>query len=192
MSSACPSTCSAQTRYQQHTAGGGVLRKPFCHSVQPFLVSRRTHCHRPACVTLSCRHDQTCPRTSQVAPRKQSQQHKDEALFGTALKAVAVLAALTFSSSSPALAELQARGFALQELSSLLQHGALHNSLYAGCRLFLPVRPQSLPSLYQNKRQTRDLWLCCLLVEPHRYLRQQSCWRRTPLCFLPFTKQIKS
>ena len=119
MSSSCPHTCSAQTKYQQHTAGGGVLRKPFCHSVQPFRVSRRTRCHRPACVTLSCRKDQTSPRTSQVAPRKQSQQHKVEALCGTALKAVAVLAALTVSSSSPASAELQARGFALQELKSL-------------------------------------------------------------------------
>ena len=119
MSSSCPSTCSAQTGHQQHSARGGVLRKPFCHSVQPFLVSRRAQCphQRGARNILSCQHDQTYPSTSQIAPRKQSQQQKVQALAGAALKAIAVLAALSVTSSSPALAELQA--CSLQELSSV-------------------------------------------------------------------------
>ena len=108
MSSYFPSTCSAQTRCQQHTVRGGVLRKPFCHSVQHLLVSRRTRCCRQPRRILSYRHDETNPTTSQVAPRQQSQQHKAQALAGTALKAIAVLAFFSVSSSSPAVAELQA------------------------------------------------------------------------------------
>ncbi|KAL3150292.1 hypothetical protein ABBQ32_000142 [Trebouxia sp. C0010 RCD-2024] len=102
MSSACPNICSAQLTQQPNTVITNPFRLPSCHRVQPSFTTRRARC-RPA--SLSCRHEPGSPSTAQAAGND-TQQQKAQALSGTALKAIALLAALNVL-SSPALADLQ-------------------------------------------------------------------------------------
>lgn len=105
MSSACPAICSAQLTQLQKTAFIKPCRKPFCHTVQLSFISRRARCRQASSIPPSRGRKQTPTSTAQ-APRNQKQQQLPCALSGTALKAIALLAALNVF-SSPAQAELQ-------------------------------------------------------------------------------------